>query len=195
MTNYFKIFFSIVLIIFLIIYSYFFLYSSKLSSENIENSIDNDNYYFTNNDFFWPLPGFHKITSPFGPRKAPRPGSSSNHSGIDIAAPQGTSIYAVLSGTVSFVGFKGAGGCTITIHSDQYDISYCHVSPDYIVSNGMYVKSGTHISDVGPKNLYGIPGNPYTDSNGNPTNGSTTGCHLHLTIRENGIPINPLLFF
>ena len=27
---------------------------------------------------------------------------------------------------------------------------------------------------VGPKNVYGVVGNPYKDANGNPTNGATT---------------------
>ena len=37
--------------------------------------------------------------------------------------------------------------------------------------------------------------NPYRDSTGNATNGATTGPHLHLTIRENNLAINPLQFF
>ena len=32
--------------------------------------------------------------------------------------------------------------------------------------------------------LYGIINNPYKDSYDNPTNGATTGCHLHLTIKK-----------
>lgn len=38
-------------------------------------------------------------------------------------------------------------------------------------------------------------GNPYKDYRGNPTNGATTGCHLHLTIRKDGKAVNPLKFF
>ena len=65
-------------------------------------------FFFSNRDFFWPLPGFHTITSYFGPRKSPTTGSSSNHSGIDIAAPEGTNIYSVIDGIISYVGFNGA---------------------------------------------------------------------------------------
>lgn len=37
-------------------------------------------------------------------------------------------------------------------------------------------------------------GNPYKDKNGNPTNGSTTGCHLHFSIKVNNTPKDPLDF-
>lgn len=134
------------------------------SSIGIDASSETSNYYF-NGDFFWPVPGFHKITSPFGPRRSPTAGSSSNHSGIDIAAPEGTVIYSAISGVVTFVGFKGAGGCTITTTSGNISVSYCHVSPNYIVSPGQVISAGEHIGNVGPKVLYGIPNNPYKDSN------------------------------
>lgn len=38
-------------------------------------------------------------------------------------------------------------------------------------------------------------GNNYKDKNGNPTNGATTGCHLHLGIRIDEEYINPLDLF
>ena len=37
-------------------------------------------------------------------------------------------------------------------------------------------------------------GNPYHDSLGNPTNGATTGCHLHLGIIKKGSYVDPLNF-
>ena len=36
-----------------------------------------------------------------------------------------------------------------------------------------------------------LHGNPYRDSSGNPTNGATTGCHCHFTLREDGELIDP----
>ena len=63
------------------------------------------------------------------------------------------------------------------------------------MAKGNYVVAGSVISNVGPKNVYGILNNPYKDSSGNPTNGATTGCHLHLTIKKDGIAVNPLDFF
>ena len=82
---------------------------------------------------------------------------------------------------------------TITIKSLDgiYRYSYCHCSPEFIVAIGQKVKKGEIIGKVGPKNVYGITNNPYKDKDGNPTNGSTTGCHCHFTIRKNGELINP----
>lgn len=40
-----------------------------------------------------------------------------------------------------------------------------------------------------------LSGNTYKDKDGNPTNGATTGCHLHLGVRIDGKYINPLELF
>ena len=40
-----------------------------------------------------------------------------------------------------------------------------------------------------------LNGNQYKDENGNPTNGATTGPHLHFGIRINGKYIDPLGLF
>lgn len=89
----------------------------------------------------------------------------------------------------------GAGGYTITLSFDNFKVSYCHVDPNFIVSVGDSIKQGQIIALVGPKNVYGVSGNLYKDSNGNPTNGATTGCHLHLGFRVNEQYVNPLNFF
>ena len=60
-------------------------------------------------EFFWPLPNNHRITSYFGKRNAPTKGASSYHSGIDIAASEGTKLYSCISGYVTFLEFSGAG--------------------------------------------------------------------------------------
>ena len=74
-------------------------------------------------------------------------------------------------------------------------ISYCHVNPNYIVSVGDTVKQGQIIGKVGPKYVYGVLGNKYKDSTGKPTNGATTGPHLHFGIRVNNEYQNPLDYF
>ena len=91
-------------------------------------------------------------------------GASFNHSGIDIAATENTKIYSVLNGIVTFTGFKGAGGYTIIIHNNEFDISYCHVSPNFIVSENDVVTANSIIGFVGPKYISSIQNNPYQDS-------------------------------
>lgn len=112
--------------------------------------------------------------------------------GIDIAAPEGTKIIAIANGKVTRTAWGGAGGYTITIESGEYTFSYCHSDPKFIVKEGEQVKEGQVIGKVGPKNVYGVAGNPYKDSDGNPTNGATTGCHCHFTVKKNGQTIDPL---
>lgn len=122
-------------------------------------------------------------------------GASSFHKGTDIGAPEGTSLYAICDGEITFADFLGGGGYTITLSKDNMKITYCHVSPNFIVSVGDIIKKGQHIADVGPKNVYGVANNPYKDKNGNPTNGATTGCHLHLGVRIDGNYIDPMALF
>ena len=109
-----------------------------------------------------------------------------------MACQHGTNILSISDGTVIFTGFSGAGGYTVTVEYNNFKISYCHVSPFFVVSVGQKVYKGMVIANVGPKNVYGILNNPYIDYNGNPTNGATTGPHLHLTIKKDGKAVNPL---
>lgn len=136
--------------------------------------------------------GFGNITSYYGKRTAPTSGASTFHSGIDIAAPEGTKLVAIADGEVTRTAWGGAGGYTITIASGEYSFSYCHSDPNFMVKVGDKVEKGQVIGKVGPKNVYNVPGNPYRDSSGNPTNGATTGCHCHFTVKKNGQTINPL---
>ena len=110
--------------------------------------------------------GYTRITSPFGKRVSPTAGASNYHKGIDIGAPEGTILIAAIDGEITYLGFLG----------DK-------------------VKRGQIIGQVGPKNVYGVKGNNYKDENGNPTNGATTGCHLHFGVRVNEEYQNPLDFY
>ena len=138
--------------------------------------------------------GHYRISSYFGQREAPTAGASTFHYGIDIPAPEGTKLVCIMDGEIKAVGWGGAGGYTITVEStdERYRFSYSHTSPEFIVSVGQKVKKGEIIGKVGPKYVYGVTNNPYKDSNGNPTNGATTGCHCHFAVRKDGEYIDPL---
>lgn len=96
-------------------------------------------------------------------------GASTFHKGIDIGAPEGFDFIAVTNGTISFVGFLGGGGFTITLtdfnkSNGEIKYSYCHSNPNFIVKVGDYVTKGQILGKVGPKYVDGVIGNKYKDS-------------------------------
>lgn len=95
--------------------------------------------------------------------------------GIDIGAAAGTELVAIMDGTVTSVGWAGGGGYTIRISSKEYSFTYSHSDPNFIVKVGDKVRKGQVIGKVGPKNVYGVPGNPFVDSEGKPTNRGNHG--------------------
>ena len=111
----------------------------------------------------WPLPGYTKISSPFGYRGAPTAGASTFHGGIDLPAPPGTNIISAISGKVTFTGFMGSGGCTVVVQNEQYSIVFHHINPNFLVHPGDNVVQGQIIAQVGPKNVYGFSNNSYKD--------------------------------
>ena len=166
------------------------------------NTVYEDNFskefLISSDGFFWPVPGYTYISSYFGKRSSPTAGASTYHSGIDIPASENTKIYAIENGIITFASWGAGGGYTIVLELENFSnisVSYCHLSPTYIVTKNQHVKKGELIAYVGPKNVYGINDNPYKDSSGNPTNGATTGSHLHLTIKKDAICVNPLDYF
>lgn len=109
------------------------------------------------------------ISSRFGVRSNIR---SSAHTGLDIAAPTGTTIRAAASGTVTFSGYKGSYGNLIVIsHGNGVQTYYGHCSKLYVAA-GTQVSQGQTIASVG-------------------STGNSTGPHLHLEIRVNGVAYNP----
>lgn len=115
------------------------------------------------------------VSSPFGERESPTAGASSNHQGIDLAAPEGTPIRAVRSGTVTAARYGSSGGYQVVInHGDGYSSAYLHMT-HFIVGAGQKVLQGEVIGYVG-------------------STGISTGNHLHLEILYNGKRVNPALY-
>ena len=109
------------------------------------------------------------ITSRFGAGSSIR---RSSHTGLDIATSTGTPIVAAASGTVTFSGWKGSYGNMIVItHSNGIQTYYGHCRKLY-VSAGAKVSQGQTIAAVG-------------------STGNSTGPHLHLEVRVNGVAYNP----
>ena len=86
-------------------------------------------------------------------------GASTYHKGVDIGAPEGFEFIAVTDGTITFVGFLGGGGFTITLTDSNYEngeikYSYCHCDPNFIINQGEQVKKGQIIGKVGPKYVF-----------------------------------------
>lgn len=131
--------------------------TSELLSYDL-NAIEN--FEISEAGFLWPTPGYTKINSYFGKRLSPTAGASSYHKGLDIGAPENTKLIAVVDGIITYTGFLGGGGYTITLSVDNMKITYCHVSPYYIVEVGDEVVQGQVIGFVGPKNVYGVVRKP-----------------------------------
>ena len=164
-------FFSIVTIIFI----YFFYFRDE------NNFIFESNSYIelnTNDKYFYPT-NYRDISSPFGYRILY--GASNYHDGIDFLAPQESEVRAFSSGYISYCSFmQGYGNTIIITHNNGLKSLYGHLSENFIVHEGQYITSNQLIGYVGPKILSsGI------------SNGNTTGPHLHFTIFENDIAIDP----
>ena len=137
--------YSFIFIIFIIIII------SCMSSFTLDYSnynINKNDIYISDSGFVWPIPGFTKISSYFGPRNSPTSYASSFHYGLDIPAKEGTYFVSSICGKVVFAGFKGSGGYTIIIENVNTRVVYCHVSPNFIVNVGDYVEKATVIGQV-----------------------------------------------
>ncbi len=132
MNNFFSYFISLIIII--LLFSFICFISISYGNESyINNNTSNNQYFFSNIEYTWPTPGYHTITSYFGKRVSPTTGASTNHSGIDIAASEGASVFSIISGTVTLAEFFGANGYTIIIEKDNMSFQYSHLSSNYIL--------------------------------------------------------------
>ncbi len=114
-----------------------------------------------------------RYTSYFGFRVNPITGEYGFHTGLDIAAKEGTIIRAALSGKVEKVGEDSRAGKYILLsHQNGLSTFYCHCS-EVIAEEGANIRQGETIALVG-------------------STGMSTGPHLHFEIRKNNIRYDPL---
>jgi murein DD-endopeptidase MepM/ murein hydrolase activator NlpD len=113
-----------------------------------------------------------RISSTFGNRKDPFTGRMAFHSGIDFAAPQGTTVLSAGKGTVTFAGqMSGYGNAVEVTHPGGLVTRYGHLSA-FLVKEGDTVSTGTPIARVG-------------------STGRSTGPHLHFEVRRAENAVDP----
>ena len=129
--------------------------------------------------YIWPLDSYNNyITSYAGNRIHPITGERQNHSGIDIRAAKGESVYATAAGT-AYIGCDwcshnygkskscgcggGYGNYVYIVHNNGNVSYYAHLTK-VKVYDGEYVSQGSTIGTVG-------------------STGSSTGYHLHFEMR------------
>lgn len=126
-----------------------------------------------NSTYSWlishPLPN-SRVSSNYGGRTMS--GRAENHSGLDLAAPSGTPIYATGPGIVTKSGWGTGYGQYVEInHGNGYLTRYAHASR-LIARVGEQVQAGDHIANVG-------------------CTGRCTGPHLHYEVVKDGQRKNP----
>jgi peptidoglycan LD-endopeptidase LytH len=107
---------------------------------------------------------------------APRDGGARVHKGIDIFAPKGTEIVAVIDGVISFIGDQRLGGHCIWLTTENgASFYYAHLDRWAAgLYEGMEVQAGDLIGYVG-----------------NTGNAKYTPSHLHFGINQNDEMVNP----
>ena len=113
-----------------------------------------------------------RITSRFGYRTNPVSGNYGFHTGLDLAAAEGTPVSAAFYGRVAETGESDVWGKYVLMeHSDGLATYYCHLSEIYVEENAV-IRQGETVGLVG-------------------STGWSTGPHLHFEIRINGVRVDP----
>ena len=118
------------------------------------------------------MPVNGRVSSPFGERIHPIYGTPGFHSGQDIAASEGTPVYAAMDGEVIAVGVGERSGNYVKLsHAEGMETLYCHLCA-HNVEEGVTVRRGDVIGFVGQTGL-------------------ATGPHLHFEVHIDGVKRDP----
>lgn len=97
------------------------------------------------------------------------------HTGLDLAAPVGTPIYAADAGTIEMEGWgTGYGNQIVVNHGGGKKTRYAHLSK-FIAEKGETVSKGQKIAEMG-------------------STGFSTGPHLHFEVIIDSVKYNPLSY-
>ena len=143
------------------------------SNTGTETGESGENGSSGSSDEGWQVPiNYVANTSPYGEREQPTAGASTNHKGVDLAAPENTEISAAKSGTVLVAEYDSSAGYYVVIeHDNGYRSVYMHMNY-FDVQVGQTVSQGETIGYCG-------------------STGVSTGSHLHFGISQNGVYQNP----
>ena len=126
-------------------------------------------------DLSFSLPVKGRLSSPFGLKRFFNNQPKNPHSGLDIAAPTGTTISAPAPGLVINTGSYYYNGNTVFLdHGQGLITGYFHMSK-ISVKAGQIVEQGTKLGEVGET-------------------GRVTGPHLHWNVYLNKTKVDPALF-
>jgi murein DD-endopeptidase MepM/ murein hydrolase activator NlpD len=121
--------------------------------------------------FQFPLAEY-ALTSAYGRRVNPVTGKSAVHQGLDLAAPEGSLVFASRAGLVTETGYDAVyGNYVILSHDSLWASLYGHLS-HVSVDEGENVKAGDTVGRVG-------------------STGMSTGPHLHFELRQGGAARDP----
>lgn len=147
--------------------NYIFLKNKRFSSTERAFFLDSSMMLPLDKDTFW-------ISSEFGKRTNPFSGQLKNHNGIDMAASEGTPVYAIKDGAVAY-----------TIENDPELGNYVILSHDTGKTTSVYA----HLQSISVEQYKSVRKGDIIGFVGK--TGKTTGPHLHFEIRQGGKAQDP----
>jgi murein DD-endopeptidase MepM/ murein hydrolase activator NlpD len=150
-------------------------YAHRFNQGNITDYFDENGQNLRKEFLKAPLK-FSRITSKFSnSRLHPILRIRRPHHGVDYAAPKGTPVHTIGSGTVQKASYSGGAGRLVNIkHNNGYSTSYMHLA-----GFGPGIRPGAKVSQG---QVIGYVG----------SSGLSTGAHLDFRVYKNNVAMDPL---